>query len=94
MNFNTTAIKTSHKVQQEMDRLNTKLLVTVPSLQYCSLSNSHITVALLNVRSIIAKTPDILQDKHLGCANVLCFCETWLSPLHSFPPLHGHHITL
>ena len=94
LNFNATAIKSSDKVQKEMDRLNTKLLVTVPQLQYHSLSNSHVTLALLNVRSITAKTPDILQDKYLGCANVLCFCETWLSLSHLFPPLHDHHIML
>lgn len=46
------------------------------------------------LRSIRAKLPDILHDESLSCANILCFCETWLSPLDSFPPIHDNHVTL
>ena len=91
LNFNTSAIKKSDKVHEEMCRLNTKQLATVPQLQCHSLS---VTLALLNIRSIRAKLPDILHDESLSCANILCFCETWLSPLDSFPPIHDNHVTL
>jgi hypothetical protein len=33
----------------------------------------------LNVRSIVAKLPDVRVDNNLSCANILCFCETWLN---------------
>ena len=39
----------------------------------------HITIAFLNVRSIVAKMPDIKQDNNLKSASVKCFCETWLN---------------
>ena len=37
------------------------------------------TIALLNIRSIVAKLADIEQDMCLKAANILCFCETWLT---------------
>jgi endonuclease/exonuclease/phosphatase family metal-dependent hydrolase len=40
---------------------------------------SHVTFVLLNVRSIVAKLPDVRVDNNLSCANILCFCETWLN---------------
>ena len=35
--------------------------------------------ATMNVRSILAKLPDIKTDNNLRCAGILCFCETWLN---------------
>ena len=40
----------------------------------------HVTIVLLNVRSIVAKLPDIACDGSLKYASVLCLCETWLTP--------------
>ena len=37
------------------------------------------TIALLNIRSIVAKLADTEQDMCLKAANILCFCETWLT---------------
>ena len=76
LNFNPLSIKKSTDVQNEMIRLNTRLLRTVP--QFCC-PNNCIAIALLNVRSINAKLLDIDKDNSLKCANVLCFCETWFT---------------
>ena len=62
--------------------LNTRLLQTVP--QFCC-PNNCIAIALLNVRSINAKLPDIDKDNSLKCASVLCFCETCLTPTQLSP---------
>ena len=59
VNFNVTAIKTSTDVENEMLRLKNKLLQPVPEFKCISLSNNYVTLSLLNVRSIIAKMPDI-----------------------------------
>ena len=34
----------------------------------------------LNVRSLVAKLPDVISDNRLMSAGILCFCETWLNP--------------
>ena len=62
LNFNRTAIKKSSDIHNEMVRLKSKLLQSVPKLQCHSFSDSYITLALLNVRSLIAKLPDIEKD--------------------------------
>ena len=80
LNFNATAIKTSTDVENEMLRLKSKLLQSVPELKCLALTNNYVTISLLNIRSIIAKLPDIVQDNCLKHANILCFCETWLTP--------------
>ena len=80
VNFNAKAIKKSDLVENEMTRLRDRLLQTIPPLQ-CLPCTSHVTIALLNVRSILAKLPDIKADTELGSAGVLCFCETWLVTL-------------
>ena len=46
-----------------------------------------VTIALLNVRSILAKLPDIRADNSLRSASVLCFCETWLNASQPSPVL-------
>ena len=79
MNFIPRAIKASSDVQIDMARLYNKLLPDVPQLQLLSLPDNYVTVALLNVRSIVAKLADIQLDKCLKAANVICFCETWLT---------------
>ena len=53
----------SDDVEKEMVRLNTKLLQTVPGLKH---HDNHVTIALLNVRSIVAKLPDIAEDNSLN----------------------------
>jgi hypothetical protein len=78
-NFNPKAIKTSTEVQNEMLRLSNHSLKTSPKLQCPSLIDGYVTLALLNVRSIVAKLPDIEQDDCLMYASILCFCETWLT---------------
>ena len=49
-----------------MLRLSTSPLQAMPPLQCHSLAN-HVTIALLNVRSI----PDIAEDSSLKCASIL-----------------------
>ncbi len=58
----------------------------------CFLCTSHVT--LVNVRSIIAKLADIESDFELLSADVLCFCETWLSPAQPSPVIKADHVTL
>ena len=87
LNFNASAIKKSDAVEEEMARLNDKLLPPLPQLQCRLLSDSHIIISLLNIRSINAKMPDILCDDNLKGASVLCFCENWLNLSHVSPQL-------
>ena len=92
--FNAKAIKKSIDVEDEMVRLNTNLLRSVPEMLCESMSESHITVALLNIRSIIPKTPDIKADSNLASARIQCFCETWLDASQSSPVLLPHQIDI
>ena len=93
LNFNKSAIKKSDSVDQEMERLNNNLLSPLPELKFISLKNSHITISLLNVRSINAKIQDILCDSNMKAASVLCFCKTWLSPCQLSPEIcFGHTV--
>ena len=89
MNFNAHAIKTSTEVENEMSRLKTKLLHSLPNLKCLSLPNTYVTLSLLNVRSINAKLADIQQDECLKYACINCYCETWLSPLQKSPLLQN-----
>ena len=91
LNFDASAIKQSSRVHDEMERLNTKLITPLPQLQCSTLSSTHVTIALLNIRSIMSKLPDIRQDSNMSHANVLCFCETWLAPSHMSPVLQCDH---
>ena len=68
-----------------MARLNSNLLPPLPS---------HVTIALLNVRSILAKLPDVRTDKNLWCASILCFCETWLNASQPSPVLLDDQIDI
>ena len=84
LNFNAKAIKKSIDVENEVFRLNTNLLHQLPDV---SCDTSDVTIALLNVRSILAKLPDIRADNNLRCASILCFCETWLNASQPSPAL-------
>ena len=87
LNFNPKAIKASQDVKDEMARLNHNLLSPITSL---SQPNNCIHIALLNIRSIIPKLPDIAQDSSLNLAQVLCFTETWLAQSQTSPHLADH----
>ena len=66
LNFNAKAIKKSIDVTNEMVRLNTNLLQPLPESDI----SSHVTIALLNVRSILAKLADIRADSNLRCTSI------------------------
>ena len=76
-----------------MQRLNTRLLQTVPHLQNYS-ESSYVTLSLFNVKSIVAKLPDLKQDSDLKSASILCFCETWLAPSQPSPSVQDNHVVL
>ena len=41
----------------------------------------------MNVRSLTAKLADTEQDMYLKAANVVCFCETWLTASQASPSI-------
>ena len=94
LNFNPKAIKASSDVQNEMTRLNNKLLPSAPQLQFLSLPETYITICLLNVRSLITKLADIEQDIYLQAANVVCSCETWLTASQASPSIVNYQVAV
>ena len=94
LNFNPKAIKASDDVKQEMQRLNENLLSPIPVHTCPPLSDTHVSIALLNVRSIVPKVPDISQDKSMKSAAILCFTETWLTEQQASPTLHDDYAVL
>ena len=92
-NFNPTAIKSSIKVHEEMTRLNDNLVQLAPNLKFMTLPSNYITL-LLNVRSIVAKLDDIKCDSYMNAVDILCFCETWLSPSQPSPHITDDHVVL
>ena len=94
LNFNAKAIKSSSDVQNEMARLNEKLLPPIPQLQCLSLPDNYVTICLLNVRSLVAKLADIEQDMCLKAANVVCFCETWLTASQASPSILSDQVAI
>ena len=78
----------------KLTRLRNKLLPSVPQLQFLSLPETYITVCLLNVRSLIAKLADIEQDMYLKAANVICFCETWLTASQASPSILNDQVAV
>ena len=76
-----------------MARLRSKLLQTVLPMQ-CLPCTTHVTLVLLNVRSIVSKLVDIQADHELNSANVLRFCETWLSSTQLSPVIKTDHVVL
>ena len=94
LNFNAKAIKSSSDVQNEMARLKNRLLRTIPQLQFLPFIDIYVTICLLNVRSLVAKLADIEQDKFLKAANVVCFCETWLTQSQPSPSILNDQETI
>ena len=88
-NFSSTAIKKSDKVQEEMTRLNSRIINFVSNLKCLSLPNNYTTFSLLNVRSIVVKLPDLECDGNVNAADILCYTETWLSPLTTITMYQG-----
>ena len=91
LNFNAKAIKKSIDVEHEMVRLNINLLQPLADV---SCDTSHVTMALLNVISILAKLPDIRADNNLRCASIMYFCETWLNASQPSPVLLDNQIDI
>ena len=91
INFKASGIKKSEK---EMLRLNHNLLDASTTLKCCNLPNSTTTIALLNVRSIVGKLPDVEADNNINNATVLGFCETWLSPSQESIHIRHDHVIL
>ena len=56
--------------------------------------DSRVTIALLNIRCLLNKLPDITNDVNMNCADVVCLCETWLSPTQQIPQLFDGHVNL
>ena len=79
-----------------MVRLNDNLLQPVYQILCDSTSASYPTIALLNVRSIVAKMPDIKQDNNRTCksASIECFCETWLNASQLSPIVQHDQIDI
>jgi len=84
------AIKASQDVKDEVKRLKKNLLSPLPMF---ACPDNYISIALLNVRSIVAKLPesDIECDHSLTSVSILCFTETWLTPQLSSLVILGHH---
>ena len=51
-------------------------------------------IALLNVRSILAKLSDIRVDNSLRSASIQCFCATWLNVSQPSPELLDDQIDI
>ena len=94
INFKASGIKKSEKVHEEMVRLNNNLLDASTTLKCCDLPNHTTTIALLNVRSIVGKLPDIEADTNINNATILGFCETWLSPSQESIHIRDDHVVL
>ena len=86
LHFNPKAIRKSIDVEHEMVRLNSNLLQP-RALPEVSCDSSHVTIALLNVRSIVPKLPNVRADNNLRSASILYFCETWLNASQHSPVL-------
>jgi len=83
-NFEAKCIKTSSKVETEMERLTSKCLPQPPPPNILmSSADTCINIGHLNVHSYIAKEEDISHDRCLQSTNVMCFTETFLKPQHT-----------
>ena len=88
LNFNEKVIKASDDVKTEMSRLNDRVLSPL-SVDTCP--EDYITITLLNVRSLLAKVPDIECDKLFTSSGIHCFTETWLQSGIASPLIHTNH---
>ena len=59
LNFNPKAIKASQDVKAEMDQLEVNMLSPLPVIAPPVFLTSFISIALLNIRYVITKLPDI-----------------------------------
>ena len=75
-----------------MVRLTSNLLQPVPTVS-CD-PFSCITIALLNVRYLLAKLPDVRADNSLRSASIECYCETWLNASQPSPVLLDDQIDI
>ena len=93
LNFNLAAIKKSVKVEAEMERLANRIVQCMLKPSFIQLSTQHMTICLLNVRSVINKLEDINHDTILQSVDMLCLSETWLSPLTQTPSvIDGYNV--
>ena len=93
LHFNPKAIRKNIDVEHEMVRLNSNLLQP-RALPEVSCDSSHVTIALLNVRSIVPKLPNVRADNNLRSASILCFCETWLNASQHSPVLPDDQVDI
>ncbi len=89
-NFRDRCIKTSSKVDNEMERLTSNPLPQPPQPNILTASaESCLNIGHLNVHSYLAKQEDIFCDSCLQSTHVMCFTETFLKPQHTV-----HNLTL
>ncbi len=91
VNFDPKAIKASQDVKKEVERLSEHLWKPLPVFTCPPLADNVISIALLNIRSIVPKIPDIERDSSLESATILCFTETWLTRRQMSPVFFDHH---
>ena len=72
LNFDPKAIKASQDVKAEMDQLEVNMLSPLPVISPPVFLTGSISIALLNIRSVTTKLPDINQD-------IILKFETWLT---------------
>ena len=73
-----------------MSRLN-DMVLSLLSVYICP--EDHITIALLNVQSLLPKVPDIKCDQLFTSAMIHCFTETWLQSELESPVIHTKPIS-
>lgn len=80
-NFNPASINVSMPVITEMERLSNHYLPSEPLPQVVTLpTHEWIKIGHLNVHSYMAKQEDILKDRPMNQADIMCFTETFLKP--------------
>ena len=72
--YNKTALKVNESVKREYERLRTESCFK--SQTQNSITESAITISLLNTRSFKTHFRDILMEKHLLDSDILCLTET------------------
>ena len=77
-----------------MVRLSGKVSPNVAMLQCRQLVDTHVTFVLLNVRCLLSKFDDLKRDVNFQSADVMCLCETWLSPSQQSPPLRENFVSI
>ena len=83
-NFEAKYIKTSSKVDSEMERLTSNPLPQPPLPNILTASaDDCINIGHLNIHSYLAKEDDISCDPCLQSTHVMCFTETFLKPQHT-----------